>query len=560
MPSKTIAIKTACFLFSILGLLTAEVPRQIAYQGILTDPKGNPKPDGTYQVAFNLYSSETGGTALWTQTEELATKSGMFATMLGSVKPLSLPFNQQYWLGVAVGGKELAPRVKLAAAAYSLRADTAEVAKTVTNAAHATNSDTATYVKNIVIATGSIDSTSIKDSTITGKDINRNANLTIAGLVTSGNVGIGTPNPTYKFGLETSNPGLGTGGPIAEFRDTYVENGHGNMSLGVITDNRYAILPGVTLATLSNHPLSLGTNGSTIRQMTISTTGNVGIGTSTPAAKLEILGDDTAKIIVSSSTKNIYATLISGSSGSFTRTVLFSSGMLAFGPYGSTQITLRSNDNGATINAGIGTINPSSKLEVAGRIKDSTGFVSPVGSMMMYAGSAAPAGWLMCDGAAVSRTTYATLFSILGATYGAGNGSSTFNVPDMRRRVPVGAGGTSSATLGNGIGNTGGEESHTLTSSESGNPSHIHGIADPGHTHDILIDGWSAKQGKGGTSGAYWDLSLEVTPPYNNSGDRDLYTNSVATGISVNNNTSAAASSAHNTVQPSLVINYIIKY
>mgnify|MGYP001598636208 CR=1 FL=1 len=62
----------------------------------------------------------------------------------------------------------------------------------------------------------------------------------------------------------------------------------------------------------------------------------------------------------------------------------------------------------------------------------STGAVSPSGAVMAFARSTAPAGWLNCDGAAISRTTFANLFSAIGVTYGAGDGSTTFNVPDLR--------------------------------------------------------------------------------------------------------------------------------
>jgi hypothetical protein len=292
MPSKTIAIQTACFLLSILGVLMAEVQRQIAYQGILTDAKGNPKADGSYQVTFNLYSSETDGTALWTQTEALATKSGMFATMLGSVKPLSLPFNQQYWLGVAVDGKELAPRIKLAAAAYSLRADTAEVAKTVTNAAHATNADTATYVKNIVIAAGSIDSASIKDSTITGKDINRNANLTIAGLVTSGDVGIGTSSPGARLdAFSASGPQFRIAGNCAGANDAFMDlaadnagliTTYGRIGIDVVTASAGDETGGLFFSTKNAGTLS--------KRVSILSNGKVGIGTTSPSNLLTVIG------------------------------------------------------------------------------------------------------------------------------------------------------------------------------------------------------------------------------------------------------------------------------
>lgn len=64
----------------------------------------------------------------------------------------------------------------------------------------------------------------------------------------------------------------------------------------------------------------------------------------------------------------------------------------------------------------------------------------PTGSLTQFVGGAAPAGWLLCDGSAVSRTTYAALYALTGDAYGAGNGTTTFNVPDLRGRMPVGLG------------------------------------------------------------------------------------------------------------------------
>lgn len=69
-----------------------------------------------------------------------------------------------------------------------------------------------------------------------------------------------------------------------------------------------------------------------------------------------------------------------------------------------------------------------------------------VGSVTMYAGSSAPTGWLLCNGQAISRTTYSALFSAIGTTWGVGNGSTTFNVPDMRESAPVGVGTFSAVT------------------------------------------------------------------------------------------------------------------
>ena len=96
----------------------------------------------------------------------------------------------------------------------------------------------------------------------------------------------------------------------------------------------------------------------------------------------------------------------------------------------------------------------------------------PTGTVLDFAGTAAPTGFLGCDGAAVSRTTYAALFTAISTTWGVGNGTTTFNVPNFQRRVAVGSGGSGTATLANTVGSTGGAETHTLTEAEM--PAHTH--------------------------------------------------------------------------------------
>lgn len=97
----------------------------------------------------------------------------------------------------------------------------------------------------------------------------------------------------------------------------------------------------------------------------------------------------------------------------------------------------------------------------------------PSGAVEMFAGSSIPTGWLECDGSAVSRTTYADLFTAIGTTWGAGDGSTTFNLPDLRGRAPIGA-GTGSGLTARTLGGTGGNETHTLSTTEL--PSHTHTI------------------------------------------------------------------------------------
>lgn len=101
----------------------------------------------------------------------------------------------------------------------------------------------------------------------------------------------------------------------------------------------------------------------------------------------------------------------------------------------------------------------------------------PPGVIMPFAGTAssAPEGWLFCNGFSHSRTTYSDLYSTIGDTYGAGNGSTTFNVPDLRRRMVMGFGTNSTGTA---VGLTGGSFDHT----HSG-PAHTHDLSN--HTHDM---------------------------------------------------------------------------
>lgn len=85
--------------------------------------------------------------------------------------------------------------------------------------------------------------------------------------------------------------------------------------------------------------------------------------------------------------------------------------------------------------------------------------VTPIGAVLPFAGSAAPTGFLLCDGTAVSRTTYAALFAIIGTAYGAGDGSSTFNVPSLLGRVPIGR--DPAQTEVDVLGEAGGAKTHT---------------------------------------------------------------------------------------------------
>jgi len=111
----------------MLSQSAAAVPQTMSYQGVLRDAVGNVVPDGSYSLTFRVYNVSAAGAALWTESQTVPVEDGIFNVILGSVTPLALPFDVQYWLGVSVGaGPELTPRTQLASSPYALRAQYAD--------------------------------------------------------------------------------------------------------------------------------------------------------------------------------------------------------------------------------------------------------------------------------------------------------------------------------------------------------------------------------------------------------------------------------------------------
>lgn len=113
-----------------------------------------------------------------------------------------------------------------------------------------------------------------------------------------------------------------------------------------------------------------------------------------------------------------------------------------------------------------------------------SGEFAPSGAITLWATGVAPTNWLLCDGTAVSRSTYDVLYGVIGTTYGVGNGSTTFNLPNLKGKVPVGYDATQDEF--NDLGETGGAKTHAHADGTYAAASHSHGdgsYAAAGHTH-----------------------------------------------------------------------------
>ena len=154
----------------------------------------------------------------------------------------------------------------------------------------------------------------------------------------------------------------------------------------------------------------------------------------------------------------------------------------------------------------------------------------PVGTMAVYGGAAAPDGWLLCNGAAVSRVTYANLFAVVAETYGVGDGLTTFNLPNGLGRSLIGAGAGAGLTV-RACGDSGGAETHQLVAAEM-----------PSHSHSQYF-GDSTTMKIEGAVGATWSP--------------DKVASDSATIITTSG---AGADGAHNNMQPYFVGTWIIKY
>ena len=213
----------------------------------------------------------------------------------------------------------------------------------------------------------------------------------------------------------------------------------------------------------------------------------------------------------------------------------------------------------------------------------------PVGIIMGYSGSTVPTGWLWCNGSAISRTDYDDLYNVIGVSYGSGDGSTTFNLPDFRNRVMEGgssmgdfryisAGIPSYVHSHSASTNTAGNHTHTLTTSSAGGHTHTRGSMDitgtvngyrSGGSGAFWVKSTSNGDGGSGVCGTYgFQASRNWTGETSNAGAHNHNASIAANGnhthaLTINNNTENTNSvyGKSNTVQMNATTcAYIIKY
>ena len=200
-----------------------------------------------------------------------------------------------------------------------------------------------------------------------------------------------------------------------------------------------------------------------------------------------------------------------------------------------------------------------------------------IGEIVPYVSATAPEGFLVCDGSAVLRDQYSDLFYVIGTAFGSGDGSTTFNLPDLSGKVIIGS------ALDYLFAATGGEESHTLLSTEMA--SHVHKV--PTHTHSNTIAAKTpafshsitqpvATYNQLNSSGSMYGTNQQVTGVFTS---RTSAAMSRSTNLAVSahaasactmsgsitdcaafNTGSAGTGGAHNNLMPFLALTYIIRY
>jgi microcystin-dependent protein len=199
-----------------------------------------------------------------------------------------------------------------------------------------------------------------------------------------------------------------------------------------------------------------------------------------------------------------------------------------------------------------GTVTINSNVELNGNILVKSNPLLPVGTIVQYAGTSAPGGWLLCQGQSVSRTEYPELFAVIGSAYGSG-GSSSFSLPDLRGRVAMGPNSPNY-----NLAQTGGSVAQTLTTSHLPAHSHTASSASSGSHKHTYADAYFAENVGGlniyGTSAGVDNDNDYIYRPNPETDESGLHSHAITV------NDSTGGGSSFSILPPFLVVNYLIRY
>jgi microcystin-dependent protein len=233
------------------------------------------------------------------------------------------------------------------------------------------------------------------------------------------------------------------------------------------------------------------------------------------------LSQETANIAANQSTAGLQTQITAANNTSNTALTTANAANATANGIAGTANTALTNANAAVVTANAASVTASSALSTANAAQSTANSVlTPPGTVQFYAADSAPAGYLKANGALINRTTYANLFAAIGTTFGAGDGSTTFAVPDLRGEFARGWDDARGVDSGRAFGSAQAQDYK----------SHNHSINDPGHSHNSGVGGFFAV----GSTGVSTNLQVSTTAA--SQGQFVSTTGSNFTGITIQNN------------------------